>query len=181
MQFVGVCVVTPELIFCYYFSILFCLLTFAYTFIVCFLLSRSLFSFCYCCWWRWWWTLFFMPHGDSVHGATAFIHSHLLEHPSYASCMWYAYESVCMHSKPIQFDRLTKRNLNQFIETMQSDRPLFCIAASLSTPYIILQPNSIEVYNTIMEVVNGFLGRYSNFIKENSEWSPRITQRIFRK
>lgn len=69
-------------------------------------------------------------------------------------------ESVCINPEPISIDRLTKRNLNQFIETLKSDSPLFCIDASLSTPYIILQPSGIEVYNTIMEVVKGFLERY---------------------
>lgn len=86
-----------------------------------------------------------------------------------------------MNPEPIQFDRLTKRNLNQFIETMQSDRPLFYIAASLSTPYIILQPNAIEVYNTIMEVVNGFLQRYSKYYKRKfsmiiSGWSKEFSE-----
>lgn len=67
----------------------------------------------------------------------------------------------CMKPEPIQIDRLAKRNLNEFIEILQSDCPLFCIDAVLSTPHILLQPTGIEVCNTIMQVVNGFLERYS--------------------
>lgn len=105
-----------------------------------------------------------MVGGDTIDDLLAFCFSF----PSWAfvfydaACDIPAWICMCMNPEPIQIDRLTKRNLNQFIETLQSDRPLFCIDASLSTPYIILQPSGTEVYNTIMEVVKGFLERYNN-------------------
>lgn len=70
--------------------------------------------------------------------------------------------SQCQYIKPeqIQIDRLVKRNLNEFIDVLQSDRPLFYVDAVLSTPHISLQPTGVEVCNTIMQVVNGFLERY---------------------
>lgn len=64
--------------------------------------------------------------------------------------------------EPIRIDRLTKRNLNEFSEILQSDCPLFCVSAVLSTPHIALQPTGVEVCNTITQVVNGFLERYNS-------------------
>lgn len=78
----------------------------------------------------------------------------------------------CQYIKPelIQIDRLVKRNLNEFIEILQSDRPLFCVDAVLSTPHISLQPTGVEVCNTIMQVVNGFLERYIARTKDSNFW-----------
>lgn len=77
-------------------------------------------------------------------------------------CVCVHSHSQCQYIKPelIRIDRLVKRNLNEFIEILQSDRPLFCVDAVLSTPHISLQPTGVEVCNTIMQVVNGFLERY---------------------
>lgn len=75
---------------------------------------------------------------------------------------WIVLHHCIHHRNQIQIDRLAKRNLNEFIEILQSGCPLFCVDAVLCTPHLSLQPTGVEVYNTIMQVVNGFLERYVN-------------------
>lgn len=57
--------------------------------------------------------------------------------------------------------RLTTRNLNEFMEALKTNEPLFHIDATLSIPEIILRPSGSEVYNIILQVVQDFLERYN--------------------
>lgn len=148
----------------YYFSIFFCALCAHHTYTLC---SHSVIIFCtrilYLAWTinqcavliksstlcilsSWCGCFRCRPRQSQIYGDGVCVHSH----------------SQCQYIKPelIRIDRLVKRNLNEFIEILQSDRPLFCVDAVLSTPHISLQPTGVEVCNTIMQVVNGFLERY---------------------
>lgn len=58
------------------------------------------------------------------------------------------------------FARQTMKNLNEFLEALKRNEPLFCIDAVISIPDVILHPTGIEVYNIIIQRVNGFMERY---------------------
>lgn len=55
--------------------------------------------------------------------------------------------------------RFTTRNLQEFVDKMMHNQPIFEVDAVLAAPEIIMQPTANEVYNIVIQCVKDFLER----------------------